>query len=285
MRLVIAFHEPTFMNPLPTGPSSLRLNARAWQMAISIVAGCALASAAMAQSLTLNPSAPTDFVIASQTTALGPGVQDGVRNFTDNGGPVGQTFTPVTDALVQSVSVLGRGNAASGWTDGPQPFDGNQAFGLLIGEVDSETGQLLNTTLEVVTGLVAPTDITEWLTFTLGTPFSVLEGTLYGFSLAQWSATGGMGVNGGWFGLAHSDVDVYEGGYAFNFNVSLDSPAGNMGNDRFGFFNEPGFAAPHPLNYDYAFVVQAVPEPGMLALLSLGGLALFAASRARRKLI
>jgi hypothetical protein len=271
------------MNTRPINPFSLRPKAHASKVVTSILAGCALASAAMAQSLTLNPSAPTDFVIASQTMALGPGEQDGDRNFTDNGGPVGQTFTPITDALVQSVSVLGRGNAASGWIDGPQPFDGNQAFGLLIGEVDSETGQLLNTTLEVVTGLVAPTDITEWLTFTLGTPFAVLEGTLYGFSLAQWDAEGGMGVSGGWFGLAHSDLDVYEGGYAFNFNVSLENPTGNTGNQRFGFFNEPGFAAPHPLEYDYAFVIQAVPEPGIVALLGLGGLALFAVSRSRRK--
>jgi hypothetical protein len=276
------------MNPLHTNPSSPRPNTRAWQFVTSIVASCALASAAIAQSVTLDPDAPTDFVIASQTTDPGPGVQDADRDFTNKGGPPGQTFTPTTDALVQSVSVLGRGASAGDWDDdlgGLVGFNGTEAFGLLIGEVDLETGQLINTVLEVATGLVAPLDITEWLTFTLGTPFAVVEGTLYGFSLAQWDSEGGMGVIGGWFGLAHSDANVYDGGYAFNFNTSLENPPGSNNNDQYGFFNQPGYAAPHPLNYDYAFVVQAVPEPGTLALLGLGGLALFGASRSRRKLI
>lgn len=255
--------------------------------AVSVLSGALLVSSAGGATLTLSPSAPVGNLFASQLADLGPGTQEGNRNFTDNGGPAGQTFTAPYDAMINRISILSRGNAASGWSGGALPFTGTEVFGILIGRVNAN-GSLSSTSIETATGLVASANPTGWLTFELANPVSVTAGNTYAFSVAQWSSAG-MYNNGGWFGFAHSDTDTYAGGYAFNLNSSIANNGNNadmVGSDgqakRFGFIdpslpapgNVLGYAAPVPGNYDYAFAVQVIPEPSALTLLGLGGLCL-----------
>lgn len=271
------------MSKPPTQILRQRQNCRHWQRLGSALACCALVSSAGAAGISVSSTEPSGNIIASQTTDLGPGTQNGNNDFTDNGGPVGQAFTATTSSLVGSISVLGRGNAASAWDNGSVAFDGNQSFGILIGEIDATTGQLLNTHMEEATGLVAPADIADWLTLTLDTPVAVTAGSLYGFSIAQWDTALGMYNNGGWFGIAHSDSDVYAGGYAFNANDSNVFNDSNTGAARYGFPSTP-YAAANTIGggYDYAFVVQAVPEPTVFSLLSLSAVGLFVALKRRK---
>lgn len=265
-------------------PTTCQRNTDHWFRFGSTLACCALAMSAGAAGISVNSTMPSGGIVASQTTDLGPGTQNGANDFTDNGGPVGQAFTATTSSMVGSISMLGRGNAASAWNNGPVAFDGNQSFGILIGEIDGATGQLINTHMEEATGLVAPADITDWLTLTLDTPVSVTAGTLYGFSIAQWNTALGMYNNGGWFGFAHSDSDVYADGYALNANDSNVFNDSNTGAARYGFPATP-YAAANTIGggYDFAFVVQAVPEPTVLSLFGLGALGLLAVRRGRKQ--
>ena len=257
-------------------------------------AGAGLSTFAMilsanAATLTLSPTAPVGNFLTSQMTDLGPGTEEGNRNFTDNGGPLGQTFTAATGGQVGRISILSRGNGASAWTTSAQPFNGTEVFGLLFATV-GPGGALQNAKIETFTGLIAPANPTGWLNFDLTTPISVSAGNTYAFSIAQWSPTG-MYIGNGWFGVAHSTGDAYTGGTAFNLNSSTVNAGDNngmLGSDttakRYGFIdpslatpgNAQGYVAPVPGNYDYAFAVQLtpIPEPGALALVALGGLCL-----------
>lgn len=260
----------------------------------AILTSVTVCSVATAASIGVNSAPPIGNIIASQLTDLGTDTQDGNRNFSDNGGPLGQTFTSPVDALVGRISILSRGNNASGWNNGAMPFTGSEMFGILIGRVDPVSGAISSTSIETATGLVAAANFEGWLTFDLATPYAVEAGDMYAFSIAQW-ASSGMYNNGGWFGGAHSDIDMLAGGYAFNLNSSIANAGNNqgmIGSDaaakRFGFIdpslpapgNVQAYAAPVPANYDYIFAVQAViPEPGVLTLAGLGALCFFLARR------
>jgi hypothetical protein len=263
-------------------PNCGKIDRNIWMTAAAVICGCALASSAGAATITQSSTAPSGNIIASQLTDLGPGTQNGNNDFTDNGGPVGQAFTPTVSTSIAAISVLGRGTSAGSWTDAPQPFSGTEIWGILIGQIDSN-GQLINTTMETATGFLGngQVNITDYLTFALATPYDVTAGQTYGFAIAQWSSAG-PGTSGGWFGLAHSAGDSYAGGYAFNVNTSTAFDSNNTGGPRYDFANPP-FAAPNTLDggYDHVFAVQAVPEPTTLALIGLGTLALVAAQRRR----
>jgi hypothetical protein len=231
---------------------------------LSVLAGVValgIVSAARGGSITTSPTAPTSNILASQLTDIGPGVQANDRDYSDNGGPPGQTFTVPTASLLNAVTVLGRGDAGGGYNT-----TGN--FHLQIGTVNPTTGAItpLDNEAAPATGITANN---QYVTFNLATPVSLVPGTTYSWSIYN--------EPGGWFGLAHGTGDTYSTGQAFNNDLTTTS-AGNADPRRA--FN--GFVSPNPGGYDYVFALQgtAVPEP-----VALGGLcvaAMFAMTRRRR---
>lgn len=249
------------VNPL------LRNDRNLWLIVAAILSGCGLFSSVDAATISTSASAPSGGILASQLTDLGPGTQDGSRNYFDSGGPAGQTFTVASASTMGSVTMLGRGDAASSWTTQPNPFDGSENFGIQIGSVNLD-GSITPLDTETATGLVAPVNFNQYITFTLANPVSLNPGTTYAFSID-------LTLNTAWFGVAHSDSDVYAGGTGLNNNTSISAPPSAGQKYQFN-----GFVA--PVSYDYVFAIQAVPEPGTLALVGLGGLGLMVANRRRR---
>lgn len=250
-----------------------------WLTVASILSACGLVSSANAASITSSATAPSVGILASQLTDVGPGTGEGGRNYADNGGPPGQTFTVAADSLLGSITVLGRGDSSAAWNGGKNPWDGSQVWGVQIAQVGAG-GSLTPLLSETATGFTAggAIDVNTYLTFNLGAPVSLSAGNTYAFSIYLSAAT--PGADGGWFGIAHTDTDVYAGGTAFNNNSSIANPGDNSGAPRRA-FPGAGFVAPVPGGYDYVFAVQAVPEPGSLALIGLGGLAMLAARKRR----
>jgi len=216
----------------------------------------AVGTVARAASITTSATAPGSNILTSQLTDLGPGVQDGARDYTDNGGPPGQTFTVPAAALLNAVTVLGNGDAG---TYAPGTFD------IQVGRVNTATGQITQLARESAPASGATSD-RQFLTFTLATPVAVVPGTTYSFSV--------LGSND-WYGFAHGTGDDYAGGQAFNNDLTTTS-AGNADPRRA--FN--GFVSPNPAGYDYVFAVQGVvPEPTAGSLICVGGLGLLARRR------
>jgi hypothetical protein len=206
-----------------------------------------------AATLSQNANAPTSNILASQLTDVGPGTQDGNRDFTDNSGPVGQTFTVPNAALLTAMTVLGRGDSGN--------LAATSNFHIKIGVVNSATGAITQLSQETAPEVINANN--DYLTFNLATPVPVAPGNTYAFSIYS---------EAGWYGLAHSSTDVYANGTAINDNLTTDNPDDNSNgigkNAGFG-----GVAAPNPLGYDYVFVAQGgVPEPASLGVISLGGL-------------
>jgi hypothetical protein len=223
---------------------------------LPVLGAVVLVSSAHAASITTSPTAPASNIITSQLVDLGPGTQANDRDFTDNGGPPGQTFTVPSATQLGSVTVLGRDNGGS-FSPG--------TFGIQIGSVDTTTGRITELARETAnaTGVTANN---QYLTFSLDNPVSLVPGTTYAFSILS---------SAGWFGLAHGTGDDYASGQAFN-NALTTTSAGNADPRRT--FN--GFVSPNPGGYDYVFALQTVvPEPGGVAVLCLGGLGLLARRR------
>jgi hypothetical protein len=240
---------------------------RVWRvMCVAGVAGLGMASVAGAGSISESATAPTTNILTSQLVDLGPGAQDSNGDYTDNSGPVGETFHVSTNALVTAITVLGNGDSST---------DPALNFHFEVGTVNPTTGQI--TQLRADT---APENLTansaNYVTFTFGTPVSVSPGTTYEFSI--WSET--TVANGGnWFGIAHSAPGTHpgDGGTAFDYDVSTVNHDNNTdGLGKNGGWPSPGFVAPNVNNYEYAFAIQATatPEPSVcgLVLLATGGL-------------
>ena len=222
----------------------------------AVICAAALALPARAATISTNSTAPTSNVIASQLADLGPGPQANDRDYTDNGGPPGQTFTVPSATQLGAVTVLGRGDAGS--------FNPG-TFSIQIGSVNTATGQITELLRETApaSGVTANN---QYLTFSLDSPVSLVPGTTYAFSILS---------SAGWYGLAHGTGDDYAGGQAFNTSLTTTS-AGNADPRRV--FH--GFVSPHPGGYDYVFALQrVVPEPTGLAVLCVGGLGLLARRR------
>ena len=206
-----------------------------------------------------SPTAPAANILVSQLGDVGPGVQANDRDYTDNGGPPGQTFTVPSASLLSALTVLGRGDAGGGFDTGN--------FHLQLGTVNPATGAITQLASEIAPG-AGITANNQYVTFTLASPVALVPGTTYEWSLFNEPA--------GWYGLAHSKTDVYAGGQAFNNDLTTTS-AGNADPRRA--FN--GFVSPNPGGYDYVFALQGtVPEPASLGVLALGGL--LALARRRR---
>jgi hypothetical protein len=156
------------MKPNQKQESHLRNDHNIWLMAASIISSCALVSVASGQvTISESATAPGVSVLTSQLTNLGPGVQDGNRDYSDNGGPVGQTFSVSSAALMTSFSVLGRGDSAGSYSGGPLPMV-NQVFGALVGSVGA--GNAVTTLFSGTGTLSANANIADYLTFSLATP-------------------------------------------------------------------------------------------------------------------
>ena len=228
---------------------------RSFARAVGVIGALAVGTAARAATITTSATPPSSNILTSQLVDLGPGVQDGTRDYTDNGGPPGQTFTVPAAALVNAVTVLGNGDAGDYSTG---------TFDIQIGSVNTTTGQITQLARESGPASGATSDV-QYITFTLATPVAVVPGTTYSFSI--------LGSNG-WYGLAHGTGDDYASGQAFNHDLTTTS-AGNADPRRV--FN--GFVSPNPGGYDYVFAVQVVPEPAALGVICLGGLGLLARRR------
>jgi hypothetical protein len=181
-------------------------------------------AAARAGTITTSPTAPTSNILTSQLTDLGPGVQANDRDYTDNGGPPGQTFTVPGGGLIGGITLLGRGDAGGGYNS-----TGN--IHVQYGRVDPATGaitQLIEDTAPA-SGITAAN---QFVTFKFFAPLIAQPGTLYSWSIYS---------DGGWFGLAHGTGDDYAAGQAFNNDLTATS-AGNADPRRA--FN--GFVSPTP---------------------------------------
>jgi hypothetical protein len=240
-------------------------------LAGALAIGWTFTAFARGGSISESASAPSTNILSSQLIDLGPGAQDSNGDYTDNSGPVGETFHVSTNALVTSITVKGNGDASS---------DPALHFHFEIGTVNPTTGQI--TQLSADTSPEAATaDSPNYLTFTFGTPVSVSPGTTYEFSI--WSET--TVANGGnWFGVAHSAPGTHpgDGGTAFNYDVSTTNHDNNTdGVGKNGGWPSPGFVAPNVNNYEYVFAVQgtAVPEPASAGLLALAAASLLARRR------
>ena len=199
-------------------------------------------------------------------------IQDSDGDYTDNSGPVGETFHLGTAANITAITIQNNTDSQA---------DSTLNFHFEIGTFNPVTG--LITQLQADTAPEAIADNTSnFITFTFATPLSVPAGNNYEFSI--WSETK-AGNGGNWLGLAHSSANTHpgDGGESFNYDVSTTNHDNNTdGLGKNGGWATPGFVAPNVNNYEYVFAIQgtAVPEPTTLAAVGLGALGLL--SRRRR---
>ena len=239
--------------------------ARIGLLASVVIGALGLAYGAGGATLSQSPTAPTSNVLVSQLSFhsdyTNDNVKDGGRDFTDNSGPVGQTFTVPSASQLTAVTV--HGNADDGG------MDPGTNFHIRIGSVNLATRAITPLRDEAAPEVVGGDN--DYLTFTLASPVSLTAGTLYSFSI--YTETG-------WYGWAHSASDVYANGTPFNSNTST----ANNGNNTDGLGKNAGFggfAATSPNAYDYVFALQGtVPEPASLGGLVLGAMFLLRRRRA-----
>jgi len=231
----------------------------------------AVASFANAATISVGSSLTTGTTQISQGT--GGGALSSSYNFTDNGGPPGQTFTATSNFLMTSFTIQGAGDTSSTFGGSPN------SWRIQIGSV--------NTTTNAITQLAGETATTDssvanfgssYLTFTLATPIALTAGQMYSFSLIT-----GTGTGGGYYGLARTadNSSPYSGGSAFNNNISPNENqapgSGSTADPVRRNFN--GFVDNVPNSYDYVFAINGtvIPEPSTtgLAAFALAGCAFF----------
>jgi len=205
-------------------------------LAFSVVAGLA-ATPAKAQFTFTEGAQPTQNILTSQFTDLGPGPQANNMDYTDNAGPPGQTFAigGTGNFRMSGLTILGRGDSGGG--------SSGATWTLQIGTV---TGGAI-TAIDTETATVTYSANNDYLTFNLANNVTLSAGTQYEFSLY---------TSAGWYGLAHSTGDVYAGGAAFNNDSSV------TGGGTARTFNGNGFVDPRALDYVFAvegFALSAGP--------------------------
>jgi hypothetical protein len=246
-----------------------RRSHRLWVAAF--LAGVGTVAAAQAGSVSENAAAPSANILTSQLVDLGPGAQDSNGDYTDNSGPVGETFHLSAAANIAAITIKGNGDASS---------DPSLFFHFEVGTFNPLNGQITQLRAETAPEVSSP-DSTNYLTFTFSTPVSVPAGNNYEFSV--WSETKD-GNGGNWFGVAHSAPGTHpgDGGLSFNYDVSTVNHDDNTdGLGKNGGWASPGFVAANIHNYEYAFAVQGTPapEPSSLALLGIGSALVLARRR------
>jgi hypothetical protein len=180
-----------------------------------------------------------DATIPGGTTPIGGGTYNS-QAYTDNAGPLGQTFTaPPTKHLyaLTAVSVKGVGDTGTSVIG---------AAGVTWGIRISEVNGTALTPLKTITGIPTITDAigTEWITFSFtGTDTATLAPTKqYAFEIY---------TSGGYFGVDATQGDAsYAGGTAFN----SAGPARTFTNNTLGNLANHG--------YDRTFVSQLTAPPG-----------------------
>lgn len=251
----------------------MRIKNRLLLNAAAAVGLMGLATGLQAATLSESSNAPSSNLLAFQLSSIDV-TQDSNGDYTDNSGPVGETFTVTKNAIVNAITVLGNSD------DG---LDATQNFHIEVGTVDPSSRQITQLHAETAPQVVASDH--SYLTFNLDTGVSVAPGTEYEFSI--YTDTAQPGVTGDWYGLAHSVAGTHpdNGGTGFNYDkstVNHDDNSDGLGKNL-GWIS-PGFVAPNIHDYEYVFAVQgtpiAVPEPLGAGLLAIAGLGLFRRRRA-----
>ena len=184
------------------------------------------------------------------------------QNYTDNAGPVGQTFrTPGSAAsyTLSSISVKSVGDGGGG------VFDAGQTWGLRVSSVSGTTLTPLNVVTNVPVAVGTATNAIGWLTLSLsgGDALSLNPNADYAFELYS---------SAGWFG-----IDATQGDAAYANGTGFNSASGNRN------FNDAtlGNLANHGYDRTFHVALQAAPEPAT-ALLGMVGLLGVLAARRRR---
>jgi hypothetical protein len=246
-KLLVCFMQRMFRAPIR--------GAISFVTAALAVAACATVAHATPLTISESGTAPSGNILASQLTASS-GAQDNTHDYTDNGGPPGETFTVSHNATLSSFTILGRGDAGGG--------SSGATWNVQIGSVNPSTGVI--TQLDNESATFSYSAANDYLTFGLGNPVSLTAGNLYSFSVF---------TSAGYYGLAHSNAgSSLSNEYGVNNDQSLGQ-AGNAAPART--FN--GVASPNPSGYIYTFAAQGsltVPEPASttLVLIGVAGLAL-----------
>jgi hypothetical protein len=249
--------------------------------AASIIVGCGLASSAYAQSLFEGATAPTGGVILEQlvggsdSSSFGGKPNGAPAHDYLNGCSPGELFTLGSAATLNSVTVLGNGDDGY-WTGSAfeatlndPAYSSILKWNIQIGSVSA--GVITPIRSESVTGY-APVNSNDYLSFNLASPLALSAGVQYEWSMSFDLSTltyFPSGLGSVWYGLQESLVP------------QVNLPNGNAFNNGIdpGQFDNTVNPAAGPCDYVFVLSNQAVPEPGTIALLSLGGLALMAFRR------
>jgi hypothetical protein len=182
------------------------------------------------------------------------GTLDSGKDYSDNGGPPGQTFTTPSGSNFELVAFSFKGGGSA---DGSISLNG---WGYRISSVSGSTLTPLKT--GALSGPVTGLNSTSWLTFSFtgADVLTLLPDTQYAIEIYS---------DGRWWGIARdTDGSAYSGGNAFNSTSagrSFDSTTINV------------------RTWDRAFHVdlQVIPEPSSLALVGISAI-LFLGWRRRR---
>lgn len=233
-----------------------------------IVASALLAtipSLTQAAVITESSSAPVSSLI-SQPNFGGP--LDGGKDYSDNWGTPGQTFTTGAQNLNVTAITIKGANSYGG-------FDLARYFVLSISAAAGTTSGAMTRVAQEASQAFVPGAGDTYLTITLSTPVLLLANTIYEFDIfttdnsdpnfySNPSIPAGS-RNGGYYGFANSSSDVYAGGAAMQ--------------NGFQDINKRYSADPGSVNtaqsVDRTFFIQgtAVPEPSACLLFACSGMA------------
>src|SRR5690348_4348093 len=141
----------------------------------------------------LGTSAPSGSFLVSQSDATATGAPSagggliGNQDYSDNGGPPGQTFTAPSNSVLTSIVVHG-GNDA-GLYGSANPI--GEQFQIQIGSVNPTTGAITQLDLETSGRFPNIASMSgDYLAFNLANPVTLTSGGVYSWSIAA--------TDGGW---------------------------------------------------------------------------------------